>query len=239
MEQPMWGVEITPHKCLILPRNRRYSSWRLCHAPLLFPDAYFSGGAGFSRNSGRLGSFCDRRMGGQPHLHRCQPGRRIRHRPVPCRGRKLRRSRRAFLLPVARFCTGHRLQTRTTRRDDGFDSGIHGLLSAQRLQRIRRDNLSTLNRKPQFANQRKTEVAVRPPHSRLGNDVTLPREADMTRARWRTAIRSNAFGLHHQRLATQSRLPRDCAKITAMGASVFGRQLLFVEQICRIAPGSL
>ena len=56
----------------------------------------------------RIPPRCLRGLRRHPRLHHRQPGRRLRRRPVPGQGRKMRRACRPRLLPVTRFCPGHR-----------------------------------------------------------------------------------------------------------------------------------
>jgi hypothetical protein len=93
-------------------------------------------------------------LGGQPRVHRREPGRRIWRRPMPGQGRQMRRARRPFLLPVAEFHGSNSLPTGRTRRDNRFRSQDRRKLHPCRLHRIRRHYLPALAVAPSTAGRR-------------------------------------------------------------------------------------
>jgi len=70
----------------------------------------------------RIPSRCLRGIGRHTSLYHRQPSRRLRRRPVPGPRRQVRRACRAGLLPVTRFCSGHLLPPRRSRRDHRLGS---------------------------------------------------------------------------------------------------------------------
>ena len=132
-------------------------------------------------------AFRSRRVGRfrrQPRLHYCQPGRRLRRRPVPCQGRQMRRACRPLLLPVTGFCTGHFLPPRRSRRDHRRGSARRPTRTAPAAAAA---NTSPSPASAETALSRRIEPDVLP-HRRPGNDVTLPRETGIAsglgRALW-------------------------------------------------------
>lgn len=83
-------------------------------------------------------------IGGQPGIHRRQPGRRVRRGPVPGAGRQMWRPCRPFLLPVAEFRGSNGLPAGGSRRNNRHGSRRWPKLQPSRLHRIRRHYLSAL-----------------------------------------------------------------------------------------------
>ena len=105
-------------------------------------------------------------IGGNPHFHHRQPGRRLWGRPMPRQRRTLRRLGRTLLLPITGFCAGFDLSPRRSRRNYRRRAERRRPLPARQLRRLRRNHLPTLK-------------ATFPPYRRRGNDVTLPPEGAM------------------------------------------------------------
>jgi hypothetical protein len=80
-----------------------------------------------------------------PRLHHSQPGGRLRRRPVPGQKREMRRTGRAYLLPVTRFCPGFGLSPGRSRRNYRLCPQIRRKLLPWPLRRICRNHLPALN----------------------------------------------------------------------------------------------
>jgi len=123
-------------------------------------------------------------MGRQPGFHHFQPGGRLRGRPVPRQGRKMRGPRRPVLLSVAEFRPSHLLPAGRPRRNHRLGAEGRRKLWPFGLQRIRCHYLPALKRAIEGP-------PGSPPQPRPGNDVTPPREAGKGS---RKILTSAAFG---------------------------------------------
>jgi hypothetical protein len=174
------GLRQVPQKSLFAPRNTpppwliilyTFSLPSTCDfPPSSVQHAIYFRAFGLRIRPCRVGG-----IGRQPRFHHLQSGRRLWCRPVPRQGRKVWRSRRFVLLPVAGFLPGFLVSARRSGRDHRLGSPVQQELHPSRLQRIRRHHLPALNLRPRHN---------APPYWCPGNDVTLPREAGMGRPRW-------------------------------------------------------